>query len=170
MVDKVQIEGSAERAADRGQNMFADLGVGDLLNSTEVVEGLVRQFLGELVDIRKGYNADTLESDRAITKVMAAANRYADVFMGKDSAYTTLPWNTPEQLGAHLKAVLGTDSEPEGAALDYFLRVASDFTTEVLQPFEDDAIAEDVMRFRTDALVDDATHALLGLRQDEPEE
>lgn len=170
MVDKVSIEGSKERAADRGQDLlFEALPSGASLASMEIVEHVVRQYLGELLDIRMDYHADKIDGDSAVQAIDKAATQYADMFMGKSSDFPGTNWNTPEGLGTYLLAVLDTDSKPEDSARDLFLRIASDFSKAVILPNEEDELDEEEATFRTDAIVEDAVHALLGLPNSEPE-
>lgn len=169
MVDKRSIEGSSERAADRGRDMFDPIG-DSTLGSYETVDGLVRQFLGEIVDTRKAYHEDKLEGPQASEKVQEIASKYAAIFMGKDASYGPTAWNSPEQLGEHLLAALEGKSTSEAAAADYLLRVASDFIVAVSIPIELDELDDETAQFRIEATVEDCVYALLGIRQDEPEE
>lgn len=169
MTDKHMIEGTPERAADRGRDMF-DAIVGEgALASLDGVEGMVRDFFGEIVDTRTAYHNDEIDGPAASERVQAIAKKYADIFMGKDQSYGPMPWNSPEQLGTALAANI-EDSTPENAAEHFLLRSAADFMATVLIPTENDEIDDEIGEFRTNAAVEDLTYAMLGLRQDEPED
>jgi|694.fasta_scaffold72758_2 hypothetical protein len=160
----VDIEGSPERARDRGRLGF-DLpeGEGGLLTDPVIVESQVRAFLAEVLDVRKGYNGGTIRGEDASGLIRAIAKRYADRFMGiAADGFSFTDWNSPEQLGQYLQRQLIGVVE-EQAAEAFFLRLASDFIEHIVVPHEEDKITEDAVTFRFDAAVEDATFALRGL-------
>ncbi len=168
---KETLPGSRERAADRGRDELFDLNIaGDNpLASLEVTEAVVRQFASDIVGIRVRYNSDKITDVEARAQTKDAAQRYADIFMGKSSEYSPSPWNSAEQLGVHLSAVLSGNSEPDVAARDFLLYVASELLT-LMAEFEADKIDEEVAHFRTDCLIEDAVRALMGLPAEEQPE
>ena len=162
MKDRRSIEGTKERAADRGW-MGLDVPEGDALNSPTVAESIVREFLGKVIDLRAKYNADKINGEQTLEKIKEQAQAYADIFMGKASGYAKTDWNTPERLGAHIAAAIGDDETNDTAAYAFFLYLASSLTEHAIIPHENDELDEDDARFRMDALVDDAILLLLGL-------
>ncbi len=164
MADQREIEGSKARAADRGkpEGMAQFLDARPALGSMEVVEGLVREYLGELTANRVRYHKDEISGEQAVSAAGALAQRYAAIFMGRDSAYFALPWNSPEQLGASLARRFAEAPQPEDA-VEVFLAMAAADLMAILVEREDDAIDDDAARFRIDALIEDTAHALLGL-------
>ncbi|CAB4130446.1 hypothetical protein UFOVP119_70 [uncultured Caudovirales phage] len=149
----------------RGQDMFSP--IGDMpLGNPDVVEELVRQFILEVVDIRKAYHEDKIEGPAATIAVAKAAARYAAIFMGGDPQYSHTEWNTPERLGAFLLDTLppGEIGATTANACElFFHRIAADLLREAIVPSEQEKITEDALRFRLDVIVEDARYALLGL-------
>lgn len=172
-IDKRTIEGSPERAADRGREQgfeyFAQ--EGQPLGSPEVTEGLVRQFLSECIDARLAIHEERLTPEAGKAKMQAASKRYAAIFMGADSSYAASPWNTPEGLGAYIAANYEGAGDKDEACEALFLRLAADMM-KLARAHEDEEIDDDVAQFQTEALVEDAVLTLLGLpaEADDPEE
>jgi hypothetical protein len=108
------------------------------------------------------YHKDEISGEQAVSAAGALAQRYAAIFMGRDSAYFALPWNSPEQLGASLARRFAEAPQPEDA-VEVFLAMAAADLMAILVEREDDAIDDDAARFRIDALIEDTAHALLGL-------
>ena len=134
-MDKREIEGSPERAADRGRAEDLGLPSGDrpYLGDPEVVLGLVRHFGTSVVDVRKRYNLDTLTADGAMKAVDDLTGEYGRIFMGRDPRYQALPWNSPEQLGQHIHTRLpeaGDDPDPGKAAFLALARSLLDVAVE----------------------------------------
>lgn len=162
MTDRRTIEGTKERAADRGW-MGLDVPEGELLTSPTVAESLVREFLGKVIELRAAYNGDKITGEQALEKVKEHAQSFANIFMGKTSGYAKTEWNAPERLGAHLAAAIDDDEAEDTAAYAYFLHLATSLTENTIIPHENDELDEDDARFRIEAQVDDALILLLGL-------
>lgn len=160
----VNIEGSRERALDRGSIGFFDLpdGEGPLLTNPVVVESQVRDFFTEVLDVRRRYNDGAVQGADASKVIEALAKRYAAVFMGRDPKnFSFMRWNSEEQLGAFLSQVLN-GVPAEQAAEAFFLKLAAEFIVHAVVPFENDQIGEEPVRFLMEAAIEDATFALLG--------
>lgn len=158
-------EAEKRRAEDKG-GPFSGFdvpspGKGPLLTDPSIIEGLVRQFLSEVLDIRKAYNGGQIEGPECPALIKAAAARYANIFAGGDETYSFTNWNSQERLGAFLAGILDVDAGE--AMLAFFLRVASDFITHAVVPFEDDKIDMETTTFRMEVTIEDATFALRGL-------
>lgn len=162
MTDRRNIEGTKERAADRGQ-MGLSIPDGDALTSPSVAESVVREFLGKVIDLRAAYNGDKITGEQALEKLKEYAQAFANIFMGKGSGYAKTEWNTPERLGAHLAAAIDDDETKDTAAYAFFLHLATSLTENTIIPHENDELDEDDAKFRIDAQVDDALTLLLGL-------
>lgn len=171
MADPREIEGSKARAADRGkpEGMDQFIDPRPALGSMEVVEELVRQYLGELISNRVRYHADQITPEQAVAAAADQAKKFAAIFMGRDAAYFALPWNSPEQLGAHLARHFAEPPQPDEAAETFLTMVAADLMA-ILVEHEDAKIDDEAAEFRMGALIEDAVHTLLGLenRGDEP--
>ncbi|MDT7934234.1 MAG: hypothetical protein RQ833_06485 [Sphingomonadaceae bacterium] len=90
----VGIEGSAERARDRGEDVlfsanFGGQGDKDFLTDPDVVSGVVSQFFTELLEIDTKWNLDSLTSAEATDAVVGLADRYAAIFMGEGDYAST---------------------------------------------------------------------------------
>lgn len=156
-----------QREAERGgPEMGFDIPEGDgpLLTDKGVVEAMVRQFLTDVLDVRKAYNGGSVKGEDASVKINDIAKRYAAIFMGNDAAYSFTDWNSPEQLGVFLAGQMGEGVKPDDAAEAFFLRLSADFIADAVVPFEDDQIDMETAAFRMDAAVEDATFSLLGLQ------
>lgn len=165
MADPREIEGSKARAADRGkpEGMDQFLDQRPALGSMEVVEDLVRQYLGELTANRVRYHKDEITPEQAVAAASDLAKKYAGIFMGRDSAYFALPWNSPEQLGADLAQRFAEPPQPDEAVEVFLTMVAADLMA-ILVEHEDEKIDDEAAQFRIGVLVEDAAHALLGLQ------
>jgi hypothetical protein len=168
MTDRKQTEGATERNQDRGRDQlgFPDLSL-PYLGDPEVVEGLVRQFLSDVVAARKGYNADELDAEQAQEKVKRSAKRHADIFMGRavfekpEDGFAVPPWNSPAQLGRYLVGK-GLDPDEDEACESLFLLTAN-LVLDAMAEHEDDKIDDETAQFRTDVAVEQAVQMLLGL-------
>ena len=107
MTDPREIEGSPERAADRGRAEDLGFSMSDRpsLGNADVVRGLVSEFAGKVVDVRKAYNQDKFTGEQAQERVRALAHQYGDIVMGRNGAYDALPWNSPAKLGLRIRLV-----------------------------------------------------------------
>jgi hypothetical protein len=163
-IDPRTIEGSPERAADRGREQGFEYFAqdGQQLASAEVVEGLVRQFIGECIDARLAIHEERFTPEQGTNAMQDASKRYAAIFMGKDKAYAASPWNTPEALGAHIAANYEGAGDKDAACEALFLRLAAD-TMKIAKAHEEDELEDDAAQFQLDALVEDAVITLLGL-------
>lgn len=106
--DPKSIEGSPERAADRGRE--EDLGFvvtsKPSLGDPDVVRGLVSEFASGIVSIRCRYNAGKLDGAKAQDQIRDLAREYGGVVMGRDSSYASMPWNDPSRLGRRIGLVV----------------------------------------------------------------
>lgn len=161
---KTNVEGSKARAADRGGAAFGiDIPEGDgpLLSDPTTVEGLVRQFYSDVLDVRKAYNGGMIKGPDATAKIKAHATALAAIFMGNNPDYSFTDWNSAEQLGEFIHRINGVDQEKSVEA--FLLRLSADFVDQAVVPFEDDKIDMETVTFRMDAAIEDATYSLLGL-------
>lgn len=169
--DPRSVEGSLARVQDRGREQgFESFAVeGVHLGSPDVVDGLVRQFLGEVIAARIDVHTDKITPEACQHRIESAASKYAGIFMGKDPDYAPSSWNTPAQLGAFIAANYANAGPPDQAVNALFLRLAAD-TMILAQEHEEEAVDDEVAEFRTDALVEGAVNTLLGLPEIEDEE
>lgn len=162
-MNDVTKEGSAARAADRGRDAFDPIPAGKpYLGSPEVIDSLVRSFLGRVVDVRKQYLQDEIPPEDAKTKVLDLAGQYAAVVMGQSEEYGASAWNSPDQLGEFLSMMLDGVSPADSAEV-FFTRMAADLLNQILIPSENEQIDDETGQFRVDVLVEESVNALQGL-------
>jgi hypothetical protein len=128
------------------------------LGDPAIVDMLVREFLGAVVDIRIAYNAG--EEAAPVARLRQTSIRFARIFYGEDKRYQPLkPWNSSEQLGVEIEQRLSLAHGDGNAAEHLFITLASDAVA-VLAAHEQGTISEEVARFRLDVLIEES-HALL---------
>lgn len=161
MVDKREIEGTSERALDRGDPI--GLGVFDVaadddrpyLGDPEVVDGLVRGMCSRAMEAG-------LSDGDVVGKVSAIVEDVAGVFMGRSPGYRGMPFNSPEQLGRWVNETLGT-AEAEDRSVEMLLWSTLAQVMDARASFVSGAKSEDDVRFQTDAAIEDACRVLIGL-------
>lgn len=170
MTDKrIEIEGTPQRAADRGQpdgfTFFAEPTGADqrYLGDRADVESIVSQFFGEVHAIRSDAGHGRISGSEAMEKLHGAANRYAGIFHGAEpQSFRSMPFNTPEGLGAFVNQRLGM-SEPDDKAVAVLFMSAA---TQLLAAYDDHQSgvrSDEDVRFAIDAALEDTTDILLGL-------
>ena len=129
-IDPTTIEGSPERAADRGAADPALLALAESLDrnlgSPEVVEKLVQAFANAVLEPCSARAAGTLSADQLQSLVEQYAGRFGAIFMGEDESFVPVPvWNGPRGLGFRIIVLLGRaateEAGGEGAALFMWL-------------------------------------------------
>lgn len=125
MKNPIEIEGTPERAADRGRQEDLGFSLSDKpsLGAPAVVEALVSRFSGEVVGIRKRYNEGRLTGEEAQDAVRDLATEYGAVVMGRDARYAALPWNSPERLGRRIRLVVPATDDVDDPGELLFLSV-----------------------------------------------
>lgn len=165
MTDPREIEGSAERAADRGR--AEDLGISmdsrPSLGNAAVVRGLVSEFGAAVVDVRKQYNQDKLTGDQAQARVRDIAREYGHVIMGRDDRYAAMPWNDPGRLGVRIRKVV---SEIDGI-MDpgelLFTTIGTSLMA-IAAAHEAGRLTDAAGELHTQEMLEDAANLILGLR------
>jgi hypothetical protein len=166
MAKEITREGSQARAEDRGRPQGLEFfeqpeADGGYLGDPDVVDVLVRQFLGEVHGVRLAWSMGTEENPTEA--VAALVKRYAGIFMGSDPDYQAMPWNSPGQLGQHLIERIPLDVPQEEAASTFFMDLANQ-VLEAAESYASGEIGDEDAKFRIDVMADEATHALMGLR------
>ncbi len=114
MTDAVTIEGSKERAAERGEPDFglveAARTAGDSLGNPAVVERLVQGFCHRVVEMLAWRRDGTIDAVELVTKVRAECASLGAIFMGADPEFVAVAgWNTERGLGNAVKVSIGGD-------------------------------------------------------------
>lgn len=165
MTDPKEIEGTPERAADRGK--AEDLGFSmdprPSLGNADVVRGLVSEFGADVVDVRKRYNANSITGDQAQACVRELAKDYGDVIMGRDKEYGSLPWNDPERLGRRIRLVVpALDGIADHGEL-LFVTIGASLMS-IAAAHESGRMTDEDGEKHTKTMLEDAANLILGLR------
>lgn len=166
MADRKEIEGTKERAADRGQpfglEFFEKAPDGLPLGDPEVVRNLVVGFAGEVNTLVEEAAAG---QDRAAAFTALCA-RYADLFTGKSDGYALMPFNSEAGLGEFLVARYQMDCGPDDAAFNFFGYVGGQVREAAFGVLTGE-LEPDAAKFRIAVTIDEAVGSLLGLPADE---
>lgn len=165
MTDPREIEGSPERAADRGR--AEDLGFSvssrPSLGNADVARGLVSEFASAIVAARKDYNLDKLTGEQAQARVRELAKEYGEIVMGRDARYEALPWNDPARLGRRIKLVVpAIDGVTDPGEL-LFLTVGTSLMT-IAKAHEEERLADADAEHHVKEMLEDTANLILGLR------
>ncbi len=162
-MEKREIEGSPERAADRGRGEDLGFPTGDVrpsLGDPDVVRGLVQDFGQAVVGVRADYNGGKLTGEQAQDSIKKLAQAYGDKFMGRDARFAALPWNSPEHLGQRIKhAVPDTGDTDPGAAL--FLALAASLIDVAIQ-YENQKLSDPAAKAHVQDAISSVSTLLLG--------
>lgn len=165
MTDPREIEGSPERAADRGR--AEDLGFSmdsrPSLGNADVVRGLVSEFASQVVDVRKQYNQDKLTGEQAQARVRELAGEYGSIVMGRDAQYDVLPWNSPERLGRRIKLVVPAVDGVDDPGELLFLTVGTSLSS-IAAAHEQGRLTDADGEHHTKEMLEDTANLILGLR------
>lgn len=131
MFDQKSVEGSPERAADRGR---PDAGLVDAardfersLGNPEVVQRVVQKFgegIVELIGMRRDGH---MEAEELAAQIRTLCQSCGAVFMGEDPAYLPVPGWNDRRLAMNIMVLLGGDAvraapSPAAALLEWFAR------------------------------------------------
>lgn len=166
MKDPKEIEGTPERAADRGRESdlgFPAPGALPSLGNPAVVRALVSEFAGAVVGVRRLYNEDKLSGEQALAQVHELAVEYGGVVMGRDARYQSLPWNSPQSLGRRIGLVVPAAEGVTDPGELLFLTVGMSLI-EIAQAHEGDRMNDDDARAKVQEMLEDTANLILGLR------
>lgn len=165
MTDPREIEGSPERAADRGRAVELGFSMDSRpsLGNLDVVRGLVSEFAAAIVDARKQYNLDTLTGEQAQERVRELAREYGDVVMGRDSRYDAMPWNDPARLGRRIKLVVPpVDGVADPGEL-LFLTIGTSLMA-LAKAHEEKRLPDPDAEQHTKSMLEDTANLIAGIR------
>lgn len=165
MTDKREIEGSPERAADRGREV--DLGFSTdprpSLGNADVVRGLMSKFGGDVVAIRREYLEDKLTGPEAQQRVKDLAKDYGAIVMGRDEDYFALPWNSETRLGRRIRKVVSPIDGVEDPGELLFLTIGSSLSS-LAAAHEGARLSDEDAESHTKTMLEDTANLILGLR------
>jgi len=165
MVDPREIEGSPERAADKGrqEDLGLEFGSKPSLGDPSVVGSMVSLFAHEVVETRKDYNLDKLSSEQAQERVRELAREYGRIVMGRDSRYAALPWNDPARLGRRIKLVVPAESGIDDPGELLFLNVGASIMS-IAAAHEREELSDAEAKSKAQEILEDVVSLILGLR------
>lgn len=165
MTDPREIEGSAERAADRSraEDLGFSMDTRPSLGNADVVRGIMSEFGAAVVDVRKRYNLDKLTSQQAQAHVLELAKEYGAIIMGRDARYEALPWNDPARLGRRIKLVT-PPVEGAGDPGEQLFTVIGTALMSIAAAHEAGRLTDEDGEQHTRSMLEDAANLILGLR------
>lgn len=165
MTDKREIEGTPERAADRGREV--DLGFSmdprPSLGNADVVRELVSKFGTDVVAVRRQYLEDELTGEEAQARVRELAKDYGAIIMGRDEAYFALPWNSEVRLGRRIKLVVPAVDGVNDPGELLFLTVGTSLSS-LAASHEAGRVTDEDAEHHAQTMLDDTANLILGLR------
>lgn len=148
-INPIEIEGSPERAADRGSDMMplpANMDGPTYLGEMPVAEAELRAWLGKIVDIRKRYHDDLATSASAFQEVVESTSEEAK------------RWTAPGALDFNLAATLADTGINE--PVTFFLAIALRLI--MAMAAHEDSGDDEAAKFAINTCVDDAMAAIFG--------
>lgn len=172
--DRRKIEGTEERARDRGEPFGFEFFSNETANASRYlgdpddVEAIIREFASEAYEARRRAAAGEISPEDGLAALTAAVARYAGIFYGKEpGAYRAQgDWNTPDRLGRHIIERLGAEGDPEDAAAALFWNVANQIL-KAQEEYAAGSLSDEDAQFRIAASIEDAQKILLGLPHEE---
>lgn len=165
MDNKVEVEGSPERAADRGR--AEDLGFEPVekpsLGNPDVVAGLVAEFAGAVVDVRRRYHEDKLTGDQAKSAILDLAKEYGAIVMGRDERFAAQPWHNPARLGRRIRLVMA-GAEGGGDPGEQLFETIGASLSELAVAMEAERISDAEAERQSKEMLADVVQLILGTR------
>lgn len=165
MADKREIEGTAERAADRGREEDLGFNTSALpsLGDADVVRQLVSKFGADVVAVRRDYLEDKLNSKEAQSRVRELAADYGSIVMGRDKDYSAMPWNSEPRLGRRIKMVVPAIEGVNEPGELLFLTVGTSLSS-LAASHEAGRVTDEDAEHHTKVMLEDTVNLILGLR------
>lgn len=164
-IDKREIEGTPERAADRGS--AEDLGFSmsnkPNLGNADVVTGILSEFGTAAVNIRKRYNQDKIDNSQAKHELRDLAVEYGNIIMGRDERYEAMPWNSPERLGRRIKLVVPAVEGVDEPGELLFLTIGTSLMS-IANAHELGKLTDEAGEKHTQEMLEDTAALILGIR------
>ena len=134
-----------------------------------VREALIRGFFGQVVALREGYNAGTVEPASIAGKIDASATKLQDIFYGRDPSHPPITtWNDPDHLGAWLIANAGVhpDEGKDQAVRVILMAMAADLMKGMVKHERGEWDDSDI-ETKAGGMIEDTMNALAGIPADE---
>lgn len=162
-MDPKEIEGTPERAADRGREVELGYVVTDKpsLGNPDVVRGLVSEFASGVVGIRRAW-IEGKDTDPA-GSILKLATEYGDIIMGRDERYASLPWNNPARLGRRIGLVTPPIEGVEDPGAVLFVTIGTSLS-EIAAAHEQGRLPDSDAERHTKVMLEDAAALIVGTR------
>lgn len=162
-MDKKEIEGTTERAADRGRAEDLGFVVTDKpsLGNPEVALALVSEFAAQVVAVRGQYLTGKSKDPKAEITELAA--EYGDIIMGRDERYHALPWHNPSRLGRRIGLVIPLEDGAGDPGVQLFTKVAASLM-ELAVAHEGGRVSDADGEAATTAMLQDVAGLITGVR------
>lgn len=152
---------------DTGTSIFDDVNAtAPSLGDMQVVTSLVQQFLADVAETRRAYNAAEIDHEAAIDKTLSLQREYAAIFRGERPEFYATFWNTGGQLASHIMSTLGKPDDVDDPIEGYFACIAV-LLLKVMVQHENGSMTDDTVQFQIEAAIDGAVRILLGLPPDQ---
>lgn len=157
-----------ERSDKLGSGVASQLEKADgmpFLAGVDTVSDLLRVFVAGCVDRRGDYLDGKPEASDAMQRDSAEAQALADLLNGggpRSSSFFVQPWNSPAQMGQHLIDTYSLECQPEEAAYCVLMGLLGEVYATV-DWLADNDLPVDANAWQIEALVENYTHAILGL-------
>lgn len=164
-VDPESIEGSPERIAARGRDQLFGLGFPvepgtHSLGDPDVVESLIREFGSGVIDARVQYQRGQLSGAACTAQITSLSQRNADIFLGRDPAFTAPAWNTDGSLARTVEQRWYIDPSPDSVQ-QLFMKFAR-LMLAAIEGVESGRVTEDVAKFDIEANTESMLDTLMG--------
>lgn len=171
MTDPRTVEGSKERAADRGAPdralVEAARTVGDSLGNPAVVERLVQGSCHRLLEFFKWRRTGQIDADELVSQIRGECTSMGAIFMGGESPYAAVPgWNSSRGLGMAITVLLGGEAvrAAESPAAALFEWLAGQLMVAYLEMNAEGAADVDEVGASAQACITSVIDTLLGTR------
>jgi hypothetical protein len=136
---------------------------GSVLPGPHSAEKLVRDYVAFVLRVKNDFDAGVDGARDPLTSIEAEARRMGNIVLGRHPSYGRQPWQNASKLGAQMKVLLPNETihygDP-GCALFMWLANQALNATAALN----EGSAEESVRARLDAVIDDVVARIVGAR------
>lgn len=136
------------------------------LGTLSVTEGVVREFLAGIIDLRNRPGVDQASMQDGMREL---GTRLQSILYGEDTAYSAGPWNSERHLGQYLVSSANVGGETSDAIERISYAIAGQLG-EILQGIDIGVLTEEQWTFQIDILVEFWTHVFMGLPVPTPDD
>lgn len=156
-----------ERAEDRGEDQLGlDTGDKPSMGDAEFVEGQVRSFLGELVAIRAGYNAD--DGSDSVEALNTLVNMWAEKLSAANPGIIQTMTMEAQAVFLISKGFANVHRPLQEAMQALIAHAAKEFVDTMVA--HEGELSDEDAKFRVDAQVEDTVALIMGVENAADEE